>query len=79
VPDLSRSVQFDWDRKEVVGFDRWMDLIRQRRSQATGEIKTELSADVCPGQPNLEWLSRSALADYHLTRRYGKNYKAWKP
>jgi hypothetical protein len=30
VPDLSRSLQMDWDRKEVVNFDYYMDKIRER-------------------------------------------------
>jgi hypothetical protein len=30
VPDLSRSLQFDWNRKEVVQLDYYMDKIRER-------------------------------------------------
>jgi hypothetical protein len=30
VPDLSRSLQFDWDRQEVVQLDYYMDKIRER-------------------------------------------------
>jgi hypothetical protein len=30
VPDLSRSLQMDWDKKEVVNFDYYMDKIRER-------------------------------------------------
>jgi len=79
VPDLSRSVSFDWDRKEVSNFDHWMDLIRQRMSQATGQVKTELQEPICPGQPPLEWLSRPASADQHLTDKYGNTYRAYRP
>jgi len=32
VPDLSRSLQFDWDRREVVQLDYYMDKIRERLS-----------------------------------------------
>lgn len=32
VPDLSRSLQFDWDRLEVVDFDHWLAIINQRIS-----------------------------------------------
>lgn len=78
VPDLSASVQFDWNKKEVVDFDRWMDLIRQRLSEATGNLKTELNEEICPGQPNQQWLGRSADDDLQLTRLYGNNYKAYK-
>ena len=77
VPDLSRSVKFDWDTKEVVEFDRWMDLIRQKISTATGVTKTQLAEELCPGQPNLKWLSRSAEDDRHLTRLHGNNYLAY--
>jgi hypothetical protein len=79
VPDLTRSVTFDWDRKEVVNFDRWMDLINQRLSQATGQIKTEMSEDICPGQPNREWLLRPPSADQHLSDKYGNTYRAYRP
>jgi hypothetical protein len=77
VPDLSLSVKFDWDTKEVVEFDRWMDLIRQKISTATGVTKTHLAEELCPGQPNLKWLSRSAEDDQHLTRLHGNNYLAY--
>ena len=30
VPDLSRSLQMDWDRKEVINFNYYMDKIRER-------------------------------------------------
>jgi len=76
VPDLSRSVKFDWDRQEVVDFDRWMDLIHQQLAQATGQPKTHLDESVCPGQPNLAWLSRSAEDDIHLTQLYGNTHRA---
>jgi hypothetical protein len=33
VPDLSRSLQMDWDKKEVVNFDYYMDKIRERRAR----------------------------------------------
>ena len=77
VPDLSLSVKFDWDTKEVVEFDRWMDLIRQKISTATGMSKTQLAEELCPGQPNLQWLSRSAENDQYLTRLHGNNYLAY--
>ena len=77
VPDLSLSVKFDWDTKEVVEFDRWMDLIRQKISTATGVTKIHLAEELCPGQPNLKWLSRSAEDDQHLTRLHGNNYLAY--
>ena len=77
VPNLSLSVQFDWEKQEVSDFDRWMDLIRQKLSTATGVIKTELSEDICPGQPNLQWLRRSAEDDQHLTDQYGNTYMAY--
>lgn len=79
VPDLTRSVTFDWDRKEVVDFDRWMDLINQRLSQTTGQVKTELSEDICPGQPNREWLLRPPSADQHLSDKYGNTYRSYRP
>lgn len=79
VPDLSRSVQFDWQTNEVKDFDRWMDLIRQRLSQATGNIKTSIDEEICPGQANRAWLERSAESDRHLTERFGNNYNAYKP
>lgn len=78
VPDLSRSVQFDWDKKEVVQFDRWMDLINQRLSQATGQKKQSLDEAICPGQPNLQWLRRTAADDQHLDKNYGQTFKAAK-
>lgn len=71
VPDLSRSVKFDWDRKEVVDFDRWMNLIRQRLQQATGQRKTYIEEPLCAGQPNQRWLGRPASADDNLLRLYG--------
>jgi len=77
VPDLSRSVSFDWDQLEVRDFDRWMDLIRQRRATATGQRKTELPEDICPGQPNLGWLRRSAETDLHMTKKYGNTYMGY--
>jgi hypothetical protein len=79
VPDLSRSVTFDWDRKIVVDFDKHMDLIHQRLAQATGQLKDHLDEAICPGQPNQQWLSRSAANDQHLTRAYGHTYPAYKP
>jgi hypothetical protein len=33
VPDLARSLQFDWDRGEVVNFEYYMDKIRARLSR----------------------------------------------
>ena len=75
--DLSRSVKFDWDTKEVSDFDRWMDLIRQQVSKATGVPKTELIEEHCPGQPNLQWLRRSPADDQHLTDQYGNTYMAY--
>jgi hypothetical protein len=77
VPDLSLSVKFDWDTKEVVEFDRWMDLIRQKISTATGVIKTQLAEENCPGQPNSKWLRRSAESDHRNTQLYGNNYLAY--
>jgi hypothetical protein len=77
VPDLSRSVSFDWDRLEVREFDRYMDLIRQRRATATGVRKTELLEDICPGQANLDWLRRPVSADRFLTEKYGNTYMAY--
>jgi hypothetical protein len=76
VPDLSRSVRLDWERQEIVNFEPWMDLIRQQLSTATGQIKTEIVEEVCPGQPNLEWLHRSAEDDRHLSINYGNNHTA---
>jgi hypothetical protein len=76
VPDLSRSVRLDWERQEIVNFEPWMDLIRQQLSTATGQIKTEIVEEVCPGQPNLEWLHRSAEDDRHLSINYGNNRTA---
>jgi hypothetical protein len=76
VPDLSRSVSLDWERREIVNFDRWMDLIRHKLGTATGQLKTEIVEEVCPGQPNLEWLSRSAEDDRHLSINYGNNHAA---
>ena len=76
VPDLSRSVKFDWDRGEVVDFDRWMDLIHQRLAQATGQRKTKIEEISCPGQPNWDWLGRPASADDHLTELYGQSHNA---
>jgi len=35
VPDLSRSLQMDWERKEVVNFNYYMDKIRERLAQRT--------------------------------------------
>jgi len=79
VPDLSRSVQFDWDKKEIVDFDRWMDLINQRLAQGTGQRKTSIEEEICPGQPPLDWLRRPASADQHLTDLYGNTYRAYRP
>jgi hypothetical protein len=79
VPDLSRSVHIDWDKKEIENFDQWMDMIRQQIAKATGVIKNEIVEEICPGQPPLEWLSRPASADQHLTQKFGNTYKAWKP
>ena len=33
VPDLRLSVQFDWDKNEVIKFDYYMDKIRERLAQ----------------------------------------------
>lgn len=30
IPDLSLSLQFDWDRQEVVDFDHWLSVINQQ-------------------------------------------------
>jgi len=79
VPDLSRSVQFDWDRKEIVNYQQWMDLMQQRLSEATGQIKHTIDEALCPGQPNQQWLGRSAKDDQHLTEKYGNSYAAYKP
>ena len=79
VPDLSRSVQFDWDRQELKDFDRWMDLIRQRLDQATGVRKHSIEPVHCPGQPGPEWLHRPASADQQLTDLYGHTYRAYQP
>jgi hypothetical protein len=76
VPDLSQSVKFDWDRKEVVDFDRYMDLINQTLQKATGQRKISLDEKICEGQPNLEWLHRPASADNHLRELYGNSYRA---
>jgi hypothetical protein len=35
VPDLSRSLQMDWERKEVVKFDYYMDKIRETLARLT--------------------------------------------
>lgn len=74
VPDLTRSVSFDWEQQEVKDFDRWMDIIRQRLATATGQPKTHIDESICPGQPNLEWLHRPAAADQHLTDKWGNTY-----
>jgi hypothetical protein len=79
VPDLTRSVRFDWDKKEIENFDQWMDQIRQRLAEATGVIKTSIVEEICPGQPDQHWLGRSAADDQHLTQKFGNTYKAWKP
>lgn len=76
VPDLSRSVQMDWHRQEVIDFSRWMDMIRQRLAQSTGQPKSSLVEDICPGQAPLSWLHRGADADQHLTQRYGTIFPA---
>jgi hypothetical protein len=76
VPDLSRSVQMDWERGEVRDFSRWMDMIRHTLAQATAQRKSSLIEDVCPGQAPLSWLHRSADADQHLTQRYGTVFPA---
>jgi hypothetical protein len=76
VPNLSLSVQFDWEKKEVSDFDRWMDLIRQQLATATGNIKMELPEDICPGQPNLQWLRRTEADDQYLSDNYGNTYMA---
>lgn len=77
VPDLSRSVSFDWQTHEVRDFDRYMDLIRQRLAMATGEIKHSIQEEICPGQANLGWLRRPAHADDPMTKMYGNNYAAY--
>lgn len=77
VPDLSRSLTFDWDRKEVVDFERYMDLIHQRLGQATGQRKESIEEPICPGQAPKEWLLRPATADDILTKLYGNTYKAY--
>lgn len=79
VPDLTRSVQFDWETKTIPDFDRWMDMIRQRLAEATGTIKTSIVEEICPGQPDQRWLGRSAEDDQHLTEKFGNTYRAWKP
>jgi hypothetical protein len=53
-----------------------MDLIRHKLGTATGQLKTEIVEEVCPGQPNLEWLHRSAEDDRHLSINYGNNHTA---
>jgi len=78
VPDLSRSVKFDWDRRELIDFDLHMDRIHQRLATATGVVKQSISEDVCEGQPNLAWLSRPASADDQLTQLYGTSYSLYK-
>jgi hypothetical protein len=35
VPDLSRSLQFDWNKKEIPKFDYYMDKIRERLARHT--------------------------------------------
>lgn len=77
VPDLSRSVQFDWDRGQVVDFDRWMDLIRQGLARRTGLRRDHLDEATVEGQPNQQWLGRSAADDDHLSRLYGTSYAAY--
>lgn len=77
VPDLSRSVKFDWDTKQIVDFDRWMDLIHHKLAQATAQQKKHLDEAICAGQPNLEWLHRPASADDQLTKLYGNSYKLY--
>lgn len=78
VPDLSRSVQFDWQSQEVINFQHWMDLIRDRLDMATGQTKSSIVEDICPGQAPLDWLHRPASADDHLSQLYGHSYKAYR-
>jgi hypothetical protein len=78
IPDLTRSVRFDWDTKELIDFSRWMDLIRARLSTATGQRKRHLVEDICPGQPDLSWLNRPASDDQFLTDLYGHIFPARK-
>jgi hypothetical protein len=78
VPELHRSVQFDWDRKEIVDFQRWMDMIKETLARRTGEVKTYIDEPICPGQAGKDWLLRPASADDHLTEKYGNSYNAYK-
>jgi hypothetical protein len=77
VPDLTRSVQMDWERGEVVDFERHMDRIRETLSRATGVIKHHVSEPHCPGQPTPEWLSRSEHDDRHLALNHGNSYRRY--
>jgi hypothetical protein len=53
VPDLSRSLQYDWDRKEIPKFDYYMDKIRETlATPCTEEFKP-------PRLNNFGWLNRS--------------------
>jgi hypothetical protein len=57
VPDLRFSLQFDWDKKEVVNFDYYMDKIRKQLVTGTGQY-------VAPPPINpKEWKYRSAADD----------------
>jgi hypothetical protein len=74
VPDLSRSVQMDWERGEVVDFQRHMDRIHETLSRATGQRKDHLEEKICAGQASPEWLFRSPDQDRGLTNLHGRNY-----
>lgn len=77
VPNLSLSVSFDWETKTVRDFDRWMNLIREKRATATGQIKEHIVEPICPGQGSLAWLRRPASADKPLSDKWGNTYPAY--
>lgn len=76
VPDLSQSVHMDWERGEVVDFQRHMDRIYQTLDRATGQRKTSITEKICQGQPDWQWLGRGPEADQHLRDRYGHTHRA---
>jgi len=60
VPDLTRSLQFDWDRQEVVQLDYYMDKIRERLATPVTEQP--------PVPPRNPWHLRSPESD---KRKFG--------
>jgi hypothetical protein len=68
VPDLRLSLQFDWERKEVVNFDYYMNKIR---SQLSRQLQTELpriEKNCYWVEPNTSWDHRFKWHDRELTK-----------